>query len=118
MKTFISAEYTMANILIAMHKQKHQNSISIEDLNTVANNINNQALEQNIDAIFLISNDEITHAIFEYTDYFEYNINTKTVSIAKNKDTAALSSRFMGYMPFDILLFLTKASNEAVNSIN
>lgn len=114
MATFVGAEYIIANLLIAMKKNHNQDSISLEELNNAGIYIQRLSVEKDIDAIFLSSSDQLLMAIFDFSDYFEYDEATQKIHIVKTKKISDLESRFIGYLPFNILTFLVEAANEAV----
>ncbi len=114
MATFVGAEYIIANLLIAMKKKKNRESISLEELSSAGVYIQKLSLEKNIDAIFLSSTDQLSTAIFDFSDYFEYDANNQEIHIVKTKKISDLESRFIGYLPFSVLVFLVEAANEAV----
>lgn len=114
MATFVGAEYIIANLLIAMKKAQKKESISLEELSSAGVYIQKSSIEKDVDAIFLSSTDQLSMAIFDFSDYFEYDENTQKIYIVKTKKISDLESRFIGYLPFDVLTFLVKAANEAV----
>lgn len=66
------------------------------------------SLSNNIDAIFLSSAEQVATAIYDFSDYFEYDRETDAIKIVETKQIEDLESRFMGYLPFNILSFLVK----------
>ena len=114
MATFVGAEYIIANLLIAVKKKHNRDSISLGELSSAGVYIQRQSLEKDIDAIFLSSTDQLSTAIFDFSDYFEYDSNRQEIFIVKTKKISDLESRFIGYLPFNVLAFLVEAANEAV----
>ena len=114
MATFVGAEYIIANLLIAMKKKHNRDSISLEELSTDGVYIQRQSLEKDIDAIFLSSTDQLSTAIYDFSDYFQYDPDQQEIFIVKTKKISDLESRFIGYLPFNVLTFLVEAANEAV----
>ena len=114
MATFVGAEYIIANLLIAMKKKHNRDSISLEELSSAGVYIQRQSAKEEIDAIFLSSTDQLSTAIFDFSDYFEYNSSWREVFVVKTKNISDLESRFIGYLPFDILTFLVGTASEAV----
>lgn len=114
MATFVGAEYIIANLLIAMKKKHNRDSISLEELSTAGVYIQRQSLEKDIDAIFLSSTDQLSTAIYDFSDYFQYDPDQQEIFIVKTKKISDLESRFIGYLPFNVLTFLVEAANEAV----
>lgn len=113
---FVGAEYIIANSLIAL-KRKNRDTISLSELNELGVYIQKMTIEKDIDVVFLVSQDQLATALFDFSDYFEYNESAKTVCIKKSKQIADLASRFVGYLPWDVLAFLVEATNEFANQI-
>lgn len=117
MTTFVGSEYIIANLLIAMMKNHNRNSISFEEVCRACEYIQEQSLKKDIDAIFLSSTDQLSMAIFGFSDYFEYNSDQRKISIVKTKKIFDLKNRFIGYLPFDVLTFLVDATDNAVQKL-
>lgn len=111
MATFVGAEYIIANYLIAMKRNQNRDSISIEELSSAGVYIQELSVEKDINAVFLSSTDQLSSAIFDFSDYFEYMPADRTIRIVKSKKISDLESRFIGYLPFDVLMFLVEATN-------
>ena len=114
MVTFVGAEYIIANSLIALKKTKNRTNISLSDLNKLGIYIHQMSIENDVDAVFLVSQDQVTTAVFDFSDYFEYNAAEKVICIKKTKQITDLASRFVGYLPWEIMAFLVKTTNEFV----
>ena len=113
MDTFVGAEYVIANALIALSKKGHD-SITFSKLRTIGVQIQQYCNEQGIDAVILTSGDKISAAIYDFSDYFEY-AETETpfrepmIRIRKNIPITQLETRFVGYLPLDIIdVLMTK----------
>lgn len=117
MATFVGAEYIIANLLIAMKKNHNRDSISLEELSSAGVYIQKQSLEKDIDAIFLSSTDQLSTALFDFSDYFEYDATQQEIFVVKTKKITDLESRFIGYLPFTVLRFLVEVANEVVAAI-
>lgn len=116
MDTFVGAEYIIANMLIANKKQYNKDEISLEELNNAGVYIQRMSLAENVDAIFLSSSEQIASAMFDFSDYFEYNSKRQMIRVTKTKKIEDLESRFIGFLPFAVLSFLVKTANEFVSS--
>lgn len=112
MVTFVGAEYIIANSLIAFKKNRNRTNISLCELNELGIYIQKLSTEENVDAVFLTSQDRVKSAIFDFSDYFEYNEENKTICIKQTRQVTDLTSRFVGYLPWDIIAFLVKATSE------
>ncbi len=109
MTTFVGAEYIIANLLIAF-KNENKNTISLSELSEAEIYIQQQSLSENLNAIFLISSEQVLSAIHDFSDYFCFNSESNSISIARGKNIADLESRFIGYLPFDVVCFLVNVS--------
>lgn len=118
MATFVGAEYIIANLLIAMKKKHNRDSISLEELSSAGVYIQKQSLKKDIDAIFLSSTDQLSTALFDFSDYFEYDAMRQEIFVVKTKKITDLESRFIGYLPFNVLIFLVEVANEVVAEYN
>ena len=114
MATFVGAEYIIANLLIAMKRNRIQDSISLKDLGSAGVDIQKMSLEEGINAIFLSSSDQLSTAIFDFSDYFEYDGTTDSIRVVETKKISDLENRFMGYLPIKVLTFLAEASTKVV----
>ena len=114
MATFVGAEYIIANILIALKKIGKRESVTLNELTEAGIYIQKQSLSEDINAIFLSSSDQVASAIYDFSDYFEYNKEEDAIYIVKTKNIEDLESRFMGYLPFNVLSFLVNMSMEFV----
>lgn len=115
MVTFVGAEYIIANSLIALKRKKNRTTISLSELNELGIYMQRMSIEKDLDAVFLVSQDQLATALFDFSDYFEYNESDKTICIKKSKQITDLASRFVGYLPWDVLAFLVEATDEFVN---
>ncbi len=118
MDTFVGAEYIIANALIALSKKGHD-SITFSKLRTIGVQVQQYCNEQGIDAVILTSGDKISAAIYDFSDYFEYAeaetpLREPMIRIRKNTPIAYLESRFVGYLPLDVIDVLTKKIPEFV----
>ncbi len=107
MATFVGAEYIIANILIALKKLNNRDTVTLDELSEAGIFIQQQSLYKNeIDAIFLSSSEQVVTALYDFSDYFEYDRETNSIHIVKTKNIKDLESRFIGYLPFNVLNFL------------
>lgn len=115
MAIFVGAEYIIANVLIALKKLNKRDSVTLDELSEAGIYIQKQSLiNEDIDAIFLSSSDQVASAIYDFSDYFEYDKENNSINIVKTKKLEDLESRFIGYLPFTVLTFLVKSSMEFV----
>lgn len=112
MVTFVGAEYIIANSLIALKRKQNRTDISLEELSNLGIYIQQMSVEEDLDAVFLTSEDQLASAVFDFSDYFEYNTSQKTICIKKTKKITDLASRFVGYLPWEIISFLVKTTND------
>lgn len=118
MVTFVGAEYIIANLLIALKRKKNRTNISLKELNALGIFMQKMSIEKDVDAVFLTSQDQLTDALFDFSDYFNYNEVNKTIYIKQTKQIKDLASRFVGYLPWDVLSFLIETTNEFVQKIS
>ena len=62
MLTFVGAEYIIANSLIALKKAKNQTNVSLSELNKLGFYIQQMSTKKEVDAVFLISQDQMVTA--------------------------------------------------------
>lgn len=108
MVTFVGAEYIIANLLIALKRINKRETVTLDELSEAGVYIREMSLSEDIDAIFLSSSEQVATAIYDFSDYFEYDRETDAIKVVKTKKIEDLESRFMGYLPFDVLSFLVK----------
>lgn len=58
----------------------------------------------------------MANALYDFSDYFEYDKDSNSIKVVKTKNIDDLESRFLGYLPFNVLSFLVKMSLQFVNS--
>lgn len=112
MITFVGAEYIIANVLIAYKKILNVDSVSLADLIKAGIYIEKSSEEADINAIFLSSRDDLKHAIYDFSDYFEFNPDKKSIRIKETKKIDDIEDRFIGYLPFPVSSFLVKVTKE------
>lgn len=116
MATFVGAEYIIANVLIALKKANKKEVISLDELSQAGIYIQKMCMQDDIDAIFLSSSEQVANALYDFSDYFEYDKDSNSIKVVKTKNIDDLESRFLGYLPFNVLSFLVKMSLQFVNS--
>lgn len=115
MATFVGAEYIIANVLIALKKFGKRDTVTLDELSEAGIFIQKNSLTDNgVDAIFLSSSEQVVTALYDFSDYFEYDRNTNSICIVKTKDIRDLESRFIGYLPFNVLSFLVDVTTKFV----
>ena len=57
-------------------------------------------------------------ALYDFSDYFEYDQSKDSINIVNTKNIDDLESRFIGYLPLNILQFLVNKSIEYVQNNN
>lgn len=114
-----ATEYIIANVLIALKRLNKKESITLDELSKAGIYIQKQSLvDDEIDAIFLSSLKQVVTALYDFSDYFEYNQSDDSIYIVNTKNIDDLESRFIGYLPFNILKFLVNKSIEYVQNNN
>lgn len=104
MNTFVSAEYVIANALIAL-KRKGSDFVTFDRLREIGVMVQTSFNQQGVDAIVLTAGDSISMAIYNFSDYFLYEEVDGVPAIRIQKDTTIdnLESRFVGYLPVEVL---------------
>ena len=86
MATFVGAEYIIANVLIALKKFNKKDTITLDELSEAGIYIQKHSLSNNeIDAIFLSSSKQVVTALYDFSDYFEYDRENGSIRIVKTK---------------------------------
>lgn len=115
MTTFIGAEYFIASILIEKRKNG-VNSVTMEEMGKAGIYVQRLSVRENIDAVFLTSKSQLFNAIYDFSDYFEYETDCfggiRGIQIKQSKSIDDLENRFMGYLPQKIVNFLSEAIND------
>lgn len=115
MDIFVGAEYIIANALIAL-KRKGIDQIKVRDLQSFGITVQRSCIKQSIDAVFLLSLDNVSAAIYNFSDYFTYDEANSDPIIRLNSDTKIedLENRFMGYLPIPLLKIILAAAQDFV----
>ena len=112
MTNFVGAEYVIATMLIEKAKNGVL-SVSINELSKYGIHIQHMANSENLDAVFLTSKTQLFNAIYDFSDYFSYKLdsegNLSKIYLNSSKDIADLEFRFLGYIPQEILNILIKS---------
>ena len=111
MTQFVGAEYIIANMLIKKCKNG-QEMVSLAEISKCGIEVQRILVEENIDAVFFTSRDEIYHAIYDFTDYFTCQYDDGQIvgiKINPTKQIGDLETRFVGSVPETIVEAMTKA---------
>lgn len=119
MDTFVSAEYIIANALIALAKEG-KDCISFCNLREVGRRFQLYCNENNIHAVIQVYGDCIQRVLFECPEYFDCvesdgTLREPMVHIRNGVSIAALQQRFCGYLPLNVLTPLVSAMPEIVS---
>ena len=110
MTKFVGAEYLIASLLIEKGKEGNK-FITLEELSKCGVFMQRESVKEKVDAVFLVTKYQLCNAIYDFTDYFEYKLDNNGqivgITIEKTKDINDLEYRFMGYLPLEILEFLS-----------
>lgn len=101
MTMFVGAQYLMAYALI--QKIRHgENAVAIANLRDTRWKIQDKLNSTNVDAVVL---DNFEEALYEWRDYFScVEVNgTNYIKCARFIGIGDLESRFVGYLPMDVL---------------
>lgn len=95
----VGAEYVIASALITLgrHGVDH---ISFSQLGDLGWSIQQRCNEMGVEAIILTSGTNIKAAVYDFSDYFEYeNIDEPMIRIKKSVPVKDLQARFMCCLP-------------------
>lgn len=59
---------------------------------------------------------ELKLACLDFPEYFIYNENNNTIYLNKKRSMNDLMSRFIGYLPLDIIAFLLESIDDFINN--
>lgn len=104
----VGAEYVIASALITL-AQNGVDRISFSTLSDLGWNIQQRCNETGVEAIILTSGTNIKAAVYDFSDYFEYeNVTEPMIRIKKSVPIEDLQTRFM--------LCLPKSVNEIIRN--
>lgn len=117
MDAFVGAEYLIANALIELEK-KGIERIRVSQLHRLGIKVQERCLQENIFAVFLISNENIETAIYNFSDYFMYDASgdEPVISIKKDSTIDKLERRFVGYLSPSVLRVIITSAKESLAS--
>lgn len=101
MTTFISPEFFIGNVLIALHRRDIP-YISLADLRLVGRKFQDFCNKEDVDAVTVLSGDYLERALYENSDLFELLPNN-LLRIRPGVTVGTLKSRFVGYLPFEVV---------------
>ena len=103
MDIFVGAEYVIANALIALSRQG-VNEISFAKLRRIGWKLQELCNESRISAIILTSGNSLKDAVYDFSDYFEYDMDEKTpiIRIKKEVPITDLENRFVYCLPSEL----------------
>lgn len=112
MTNFVGAEYVIATMLIGKARSG-VSSVSINELSKYGIHIQHMANSEDLDAVFLTSKSQLFNAIYDFSDYFSYKLdsegNLSEIYLNSSKDISDLEFRFLGYIPQKILDILMES---------
>ena len=111
MDVFVGAEYLIANALIAL-KKKGINKISVSLLHSFGIEVQQLCIEKSIDAVFLLSKDSVSAAVYNFSDYFTFEEDKGESAICLNSSAKIedLEKRFIGYLPIALLKVIMQSA--------
>ena len=115
MAIFVGAEYIIANALIALQR-KGIDKIHVSTLQTFGIMVQKLCIEKSVDAVVLLSKQYVNAAIYNFSDYFSYTEDSQGayIHLKSGAEIQDMESRFIGYLPLDVLMIITEAANELV----
>lgn len=111
MDAFVGAEYIIANALIVLSRERGEDCISLSKLRSIGVQVQRYCNENNVEAVIMTSGLNISNAIYDFSDYFEYIESTSSdsepmIRIRKGTPISRLEQRFIGYLPLQIVWVL------------
>lgn len=112
MRVFVGAEYVIANALIALRKKGKTSKTTLPSLRNFGIDVQRYCLEKNIDALFLLSADRMSNAVYNFPDYFSLETidGMDYIDINQDAPVTMLEERFIGYLPWGIIEVLLEKS--------
>jgi len=102
MDIFVGAEVVIAKVLIALSR-RGEDRVSFRQLGNIGWNIQQRCNANGVDAIILTSGKELKAAVYDFSDYFEYeNIEEPMIRIKKSVPITDLEKRFVFCIPSDV----------------
>ncbi len=111
--TFIPAEYILGNIMVAMYKIGVE-KISVRELFEISSFVQQSANESNANIVILLDSSKINDLKLNFSEYFTINDEFDFVEINSERNIVDLQARFIGYIPFESLIFLIQQINEYI----
>lgn len=99
MMNFIKPEYLVSLYLIL----NKQDIVTLKDLGDYAGKLNKELKENNIEAMFLYSDNYIEEMLQQYSDYFLKGTYTIYYAIKRKVSKDVLSEQFIAYLSNDVL---------------
>lgn len=99
MMNFIKPEYLVSLYLIL----NKQDIVTLKDLGDYAGKLNKELKENNIEAMFLYSDNYIEEMLEQYSDYFLKGTYTIYYAIKRKVSKDVLSEKFIAYLSNDVL---------------
>lgn len=111
MDAFVGAEYIIANALIVLSKKKGEDRISLSKLRFIGVQVQQYCNENGVDAVIMTSGLNISNAIYDFSDYFEYMEpaspnDEPMIRVRKGIPISRLEQRFIGYLPLEVVRVL------------
>ena len=108
MMNFIKPEYLVSLYLI-LNKQE---IVTLKDLGDYAGKLNKELKENNIEAMFLYSDNYIEEMLEQYSDYFLKGTYTIYYAIKRKVSNEELSEKFIAYLSNDVLKVICELHNK------
>lgn len=112
---FVGAEYLIATMLLEKAKDGKR-EITMDELGKYGIYVQRESVINKLDTVFLVSKPQIITAIYDCSDYFEFELDSNEqitgITINATKGLDDLEFRFMGRLPREILDFLLKKAKE------
>lgn len=103
MTTFVGYEYLIGNAFIYLTDERF---LTLKELFDYQNKLQKYWISNNIDAVFAGEIEDV----YAFSEYFEFRREAKLIILNSNISKDTLRHRFVGYLPWDIVVSFANAT--------
>lgn len=108
MCTFVKMEYLVASALVELYDKENITKISLDDIRAYGVKVEEHLISNNINAIFLYSNNYTKQFLHDYSDFFERIDND--IVIKEGVTVENIREHILSYLSVDMLFALLNES--------
>ncbi len=108
MCTFVKMEYLVASALVELYEKENITKISLDDIRAYGIKVEEHLINNNINAIFLYSNNYTKQFLHDYSDFFERIDND--IVIKEGVTVESIRDHILSYLSIDMLFALLNES--------